>query len=269
MTKWNDDPHWHEEFKQHHQLIYTPLDLPNPPTIDYEKFMYWCAKSNKLDLQREQHAMPAKSGGTYIPASATGKKLLDYPWHPAHALDPSSELWLQNFDKEFPDLVEYINLFPLRKLKSINFIRQRPGVEAFLHTDPDDWLGFRFYIKNNCQRDCLYFKKLKPEYANGKRYSTYEYSRDQTSYRDWNSICEDKKIYANQKDQAEHAWALTSSWAAHGIDALKDDEERITCIILGVQNFQEPGGGYKINDTLDLLARSENRFADRQIRYDR
>lgn len=267
--KWDNDPIWHNEFVNFNKLIYTPLDLPEPPTIDIEKFNVWSTESRKLDLERENKLMAAKSGGRYIPASSTGKKILNYPWEPAHALDPSREDWNFEFDKWFPELVDYINLFPFRKLKSINFIKQKPGVEAFLHTDPDDWLGFRFYLQNNIKRDCLYFRKLKNNYATGKRYSTYEYDKTGTKYRNWEELCEETRLYVDQKNKEKYAWALTSAWAAHGIDPILENEERITCIILAVQDPNNPTAGYKTKETLDLLERSKQKFDKEQIWYDR
>lgn len=136
-----------------------------------------------------------------------------------------------------------------------------------MHTDPDDWLGFRFYIKNTVKRNILYFRKLKEEYANGSRYRTYEYKEKSTAYRDWNQYCQQNKIYPEQSDAGNHAWALTSAWAAHGVDPILDGEERITCLMLGSQTFDNATYGYKTNETLDLLNRSSVKYKNKQIWY--
>jgi hypothetical protein len=267
---WNANPTWHSEFSEYHKLIYTPLDLPEPPTIDWDKFIAWTEKCRELDEEREKKNLKAAGGGVYNPASKTGKAVKDfaeYPWYPAHAIDPSTEEWNAGFDKEFPELVNYIQLFPFKKFKSINFIKQKSGVPAFLHTDPDDWLGFRFYIKNTVKRNILYFRKIKEEYANGNRYQTYEYKESMTTYRDWDKYCQVEKIYPEQSEGSNHAWALTSAWAAHGIDPITQDEDRITCLMLGSQKFNDGTYGYKTNETLDLLKRSSDKYKDRQIWY--
>ena len=271
-TVWNANPSWHNQFKDFHKLIYTPLDMPPPPEIDWGKFVAWTEKCRQLDEDREKKNLTAAGGGQYTPASKTGKAVKDfkeYPWYPAHAIDPSTEVWNAGFDKEFPELVDYISLFPFVKFKSINFIKQKTDLDVFLHTDPDDWLGFRFYIKNTVNRNALYFKKIKPEYANGNRYQTYEYKHGGTEYRDWSKYCEADKIYAEQHDLGNHAWALTSAWAAHGIDPINPNEERITCLMLGSQNINNPTLGFKTKETLDLLTRSTEKFSNRQIWYDR
>lgn len=270
MTKvWNQNPTWHDQFKDFHKLIYTPLDLPPPPDIDWNKFITWSDRSRNLDEQREIKNLTAVDGGKYIPASRTGKSIHNYPWEPSHAIDPSTNHWNADFDQEFPELVEYIKLFPYIKLKSVNFIRQKPGIDAFLHTDPDDWIGFRFYLKNNVKKNSLYFRKIKPEYANGARYQTYEYREGNTKYRNWDQYCEFDKIYAEQHDLGQHAWALTCAWAAHGIDPIQNDEERITCLMLGSQDDLGPTKGFDTDATLDLLKRSADKYHNRQIWYDR
>jgi len=267
---WNANPTWHPEFSEYHKLIYTPLDLPEPPTVDWDKFTAWTEKCRELDEEKERQTLMASGGGRYVPASKTGKDIKDfkeYPWYPAHAIDPSTELWNAGFDKEFPELVDYIQLFPFKKFKSINFIKQKPGVDAFLHTDPDDWLGFRFYIKNTVKRNVLYFRNIKEEYATGNRYQTYEYKENGTTYRDWDKYCHPEKIYADQSMGGNHAWALTSAWAAHGIDPIYPEEERITCLMLGSQSFTDTTAGYKTNETLDLLNRSTVKYKERQLWY--
>jgi hypothetical protein len=270
MTKvWHQDPTWHDQFTDFHKLIYTPLDLPPPPEIDWDHFIDWSNRSKVLDTQREKNNLTAVDGGRYVPASKTGKLMHNYPWEPSHAIDPSTNTWNAGFDNEFPELVEYIKLFPYIKLKSVNFIRQKPGINAFLHTDPDDWIGFRFYLKNNVKKNRLYFRKIKPEYANGNRYQTYEYQSGSVKYRNWDQYCQPERIYANQHDLGTHAWALTCAWAAHGIDPIDEGEERITCLMLGSQENLSKTKGFNTDATLDLLNRSMIKFKDRQIWYDR
>lgn len=277
MKPLHDHPTWDPYFEKFHNLIYTPLDLPEPPIVDDDKFEWWANKAAQEHLKISDQRVLLPDGRYRRSLMSMWKSAVGpYAWKSSHAMkETTSETgspWVLDFNKLFPELVEYLYLFPFVKLQSINFLHQDPNIPVALHTDPDNWIGFRFYLKNSVSKDALYFRKAKKEFLTGKRLPTYSLDKDLEPIKSTlNDICEPEKIYADQANQGRYPWALTSSLAAHGVDTFDEREERITCVVVGKPVYGREGviAGYRKKETLDLLERSTEKFSDKQIRYDR
>ena len=126
-------------------ILYTPLDVPDlDPAFDVKKLEDWIKQVYPQKQLKE--------------AAWTSVKELenDYPWDLtfAHYTDNKniSQGWIDNFDKEFPELVDYF-------LKSFNLDYTDIGVITFLpmrltktglgfwHSDVDE-TGLRMYFEN-------------------------------------------------------------------------------------------------------------------------
>lgn len=275
----HDHPTWAPEFKNFHNIIYTPIDLPEPPEINWTVFNEWATRTHQEHMALADQRVTLPDGRSRRTLYSIWKDAVgEYPWLTSHAIkehtSENENPWVNNFDKLFPELIEYLQLFPFFKLQSVNFLRQIPHVPVSLHTDPDNWLGFRFYILNTVNKDALYFRKVKKEYFNGRRLPTYRLDENLEPIKSditLNDICEPERAYPDQKNSGRYPWALTSSLAAHGVDSFDADQERITCVVTGKTVYDQPGviAGYKIKETLDLLERSTEKFKDKQIRYER
>ena len=231
-------------------LIFSPLDLPDPPEVDMDEFIRWHSDQKKFMLQHNQN----KVNSTNIYGG--------YCWHISWAIWWNTykldNPWICDFDKRFPELVEYINLFPFKTLKSISFLNQIGGAKVEPHSDPDRMWGMRFYLKNKT-KDALYFSRMKE--PNNHRIATMEDENGNavSTRKDHLEFCKDEKIYARfPKDEC--AWMLNSYRAWHGLDENHSPTgSRITCAIIGE---------YDEDKLFELFKRSTDKHTDYQIWWD-
>ena len=254
--------HWPKKFDQFRDLIYIPLDLPEPPKVDIDLFTDWAfTKAPKL-VGNINHP---ETGQKIMHFEERGMKGWGfYPWIQVSAFHHGySNSWISEFDKIFPDVVEYIHLFPYNILSGVTILLQKSNVAAPLHTDADDWLGMRFYLHNEVKEDALYFCPRKTNENN--RIATYIVDSENVYPQEWEKYLDlDKKIYSSHPCQ-RHAWALTSTRAAHGIEAFEYDRcARVTFLV----HSHRPSVNHNAwnHDKLyDLLTRSLDKYPDYAI----
>ena len=230
-------------------LIFSPLDLPDPPDVDMDKFLAWHSDQKEYMLLHNQNRINStKLYGGYCWHVSWAK------WYTTYNTDKP---WICDFDKRFPDLVEYLELFPFKQAKSISFLNQLSGATVQPHTDPDELWGMRFYLKNK-NKDALYFSRTKE--VSDRQIRTMEDSNGNllTEKRNYLDYCKDEKLYATfPKEQC--AWMLNSSRAWHGVDKNPTPTgSRITCTIMGE---------YDKDKLFELLERSTKKHKDYQIWY--
>ena len=232
-------------------LIFSPLDLPDPPEVDMEEFLKWHADQKAFMLEHNTNRI--KSSKIY---GGYGWIISWAMWWNTYKLDNP---WICDFDKRFPELVEYINLFPFKQLKSISFLNQKGGAEVNPHSDPDRMWGMRFYLKNKT-KDALYFSRMKE--PNDFRINTMEDENGNpvTEKKNHLEFCKDEKIYARfPKDEC--AWMLNSYRAWHGLDKNSSPTgSRITVAIIGE---------YDENKLYKLLENSTQKYNNYQIWWDK
>ena len=228
-------------------LIFSPLTLPDLPDVDMDEFIRWHSDQKKFMLQHNQN----KVNSTNIYGG--------YCWHISWAIWWNTyELdnpWICDFDKRFPELVEYIGLFPFKKIKSISFLNQIGGATVEPHSDPDSMWGMRFYLKNKT-KDALYFSRMKE--PNNHRIATMEDEDGNilNERRNHLEFCRDEKIYASFPKQ-KCAWMLNSHRAWHGLDKnASPTGSRITCAIIGE---------YDQSKLENLLQSSTDKYSNYQI----
>ena len=205
-------------------LIFSPLDLPDPPEVDMDEFVAWHSEQKSYMLKHNQNKVNSTNlyGG--------------YCWHISWAkwwnTYNTAEPWICDFDKRFPELVEYLNLFPFKQMKSISFLNQIGGSKVEPHSDPDDCWGMRFYLKNKT-KEALYFSRMKEPHNHRIRTMEDDDGNPLKERRDYLDFCRDEKIYAKfPKDRC--AWMLNSYRAWHGLDENPTPTgSRITCVIIG------------------------------------
>jgi len=212
-------------------LLFCPLDLPTPPEIDYDDFCDWRIEQAEFNKKHN-----------FTAALADGKQT--YPWEVAWATwwntYNTDEPWIAGFDKRFPELVEYIKLYPFKQAKSISFLDQKESRDVYLHTDPDARWGMRFYLFNGLGEK-LYFVRSKT--ALNERITTMK----DGAYQDLWEQSQKEKLYAHFP-QERCAWMLNSFRAFHGIDANPAPQgNRVTCVLIGEYDYDK---------LFDLLGRS-------------
>lgn len=221
-------------------LLFCPLDLPQPPEIDYDKFCEWRAEQAEFNKKHN-----------FTAALANGKDT--YPWDVAWALwwntYDKPNPWICGFEEYFPELVEYIKLYPFVRPKSISFLDQKESRDVYLHTDPDMRWGMRFYLFNNLGEK-LYFVRSKQQLDS--RITTMK----DGVYQDLWEHSQKEKLYAHFPSN-RCAWMLNSFRAFHGIDKNPAPSgNRVTCVLIGDYNYPA---------LFDLMQRSAEKYKEQAI----
>ena len=255
-------PPYLDEFKD---IIWSPLDLPIVPNIDIGKFLHWgFTESEKYDTD-----IITNSGNELKSLKKQAIEALVFsPWRyfwAKHYKSPSE--WIGGFDKLFPELVNYCNLYPFDSLSAVLFIVQFPGAKTFIHTDPDEMLGMRFYLHNNTSAG-LYFHKRK-EYSHCG-IPQWDIVNDKLKERDWNNEVDlSHKLYVKLPSK-NIPWCITSTKAVHSLDVITElHEMKITCTLYGKPTYIEGNGSSQFNfiKLHDLLYRSVEKYKDYIISY--
>jgi hypothetical protein len=136
-------------------ICYTPLDIPKRPDVDISKFLSWA---------QSVYPQSCKTGSSNA-EDVIGE---EYPWDLVWGAFNGT--WIDNFDKEFPELVEYCySAFNIRRheLGGAIFLPVRKSVKgvSFWHNDVDP-TGFRFYLECEHYNDNpLLLRKTKIPYT--------------------------------------------------------------------------------------------------------
>lgn len=173
-------------------LIYTRLDLPQPPEVDTDALMAWVIEVSKR---------PTDEKITHDSSPGTNT----YPWLGACVANHGE--FDPEFVRKFPELVEYFKHFPTTRWRNISLVCQRPDMDVFLHTDPGPKIGWRVYLNHSGAR--LYVQKFLERHE----------ERPQTWVNGLNGIramCHPERIYV--EDAGRFAWAISGIRAAHGVE---------------------------------------------------
>ena len=124
-------------------ILYTPLDVPDRPETDLNKFMTWAREAYQTEEQRVVREELSK-GTAHNKLNPSG----EYAWDMTYAR--FGDRWCNNFDQLFPELAEYsYRAFgaDLHEIGTILFLPLRNSIkgEAFWHNDVDE-TGFRYYL---------------------------------------------------------------------------------------------------------------------------
>ena len=228
-----------EPFKN---LLFCPLDLPEPPVVEYDKFLEW--HTEQLEYNKKYNTVAKLSDGKQ-----------EYPWNVSWArwwnTYQNPNPWICGFEKYFPELVEYFDLFPFTVAKSISFLDQKESKDVYLHTDPDQWWGMRFYLFNSLGEK-LYFAK--PKELLNERVSTMVDGK----YNDLWERTDGVKHYASFPSPRS-PWMLNSVRAFHGVDKNTEfNGARVAVVMIGA---------YDYNKLYDLLDRSTKKYGEYAIWY--
>jgi len=221
-------------------LVFSPLALPPPPPVDGERLVGWMSWAHAEALKRGHN----RSERGY--EERTGRR---YPWLMATVLLSDPGPVERSFEREFPAIKAYLDLFPFRGVGCLNLLAQRAEAEVFLHTDTDGFWCFRFYLAQQ-RREDLYFCMAR------KRVTSLPQRVD-----DWSAHLDTRTQHQARWPAENRPFCLSSVRAAH---AVKPNPcrlgERIACLVI-------PEHGHDEARLLDLLERSSARFAQHQIWY--
>lgn len=218
-------------------LIFCPLDMPNPPEVDIAQFIDWLHEQSK-------HSM--------IPRAAfekySGK---EYPWLATTIKHGAVEL-----KNSFPELHEYLSWFPFDLLDHLVILAQKGRQSIFIHTDRDWLQGMRFYL--TCKnKEGLHFFRGRQKYDEFEPHMVG--SDGKVKAPNWaQTHFMDEPIYASFPD-GHKPFMINSGRACHAVDANTCQlGERIAFLVRGQINT----GKYE-----DLMARSLAKYPQHAIWY--
>lgn len=218
-------------------LIYTRLDLPQPPDIDLDALLQWASEPNRQRIDQQ---------GLYEKNKANS----EYPWVAVYACYQNR--WDADLRERFPEIFDYTKNLPATRWRSVVVLCQRPDRDVFLHTDQDWGIGYRMYLNHGGPR--TYVQKFKERHAN--RPGTWASGGPEGIV----AMCEPERHYIN--DSGRYPWAITAIRAAHGVEknaaALGS---RITVVMVPDPTSID----YSAHQA--LLLRSADKFRDSAIWY--
>lgn len=222
-------------FERFDDLIFTPLDMMQPPCVDIRRFVQWMSEDEKTGLywkQRYEHL--------------TG---LQYPW-----LMRSVSGDMTPLADAFPEVFAYAMSFPFRRVSAVICLAQNGHQTVFPHADSDGLVGMRFYLANK-NVEGLHFFKGRERYdhfnSNGadKNGSPTRVNFDKYFHMD-------NPIYA-RFPEGSRAFMLNSARAVHSVDANTCTlGDRIAVLVQGELDRERVEA---------LLEASANRYGDYAI----
>lgn len=220
-------------------LIFTKLDLPQVPRVDTTKLLAWMNSADRK-LMRAQ----MKGFADVFPNGT-------YPWRPVWAHD--GLVWDAEFSRQFPELVEYVKLFPAQEWRRVCLLAQLPDQEVFTHIDPDFGIGWRVYLTAGGPQ--LYFNKFKdwaPDREDAQAGTPTEEILDRI---------QPERIYV-PIPEAPYPWAMTSICAGHSVAKNTGSADaRIVILIMPKLESIDVAAHH------ELLRRSTQKFQSEAIWY--
>jgi hypothetical protein len=204
-------------------ILYTPLDLAPPPPCDPEKLINW------IDTNKEQ-LEPYKQYAYDNRLTSEKNTQIAWPWNMGLAYlnwDNTGPGWLCNFNKEFPDLSDYMyKVFdiPIEELGTIVIlpIRKKHTGFGFLHQDPGDF-GIRIYLEfEHIGQNKLFLQKTRVPYM--KR-PDYEPPIDPNILQ--------KELIECKTLSNRGCWFINNTRAFHCTYTEVEDSTRVTVIVSG------------------------------------
>ncbi len=236
------------------ELIFCPLDLPPAEAINIDDFVQWMAdaESHKEDLRKFKR-LAEKLGNEGLDR--------DYPWEVSWAISPATQHqanpWVADFDKRFPTLARHIKTFPFKRLPVVHFIAQKQNKEVFVHTDPDNMWGMRFYVQNQVG-ERLYFRKTKAKLKARPTTWVRNPVTQKLELNNWEAMLKTDRHYVSF-DGPRSSFMIGGLRAAHGVEKFGEQfGAKITCLLFG--EFDYP----KLKDLFD---RSIKRFDSQCLWY--
>lgn len=264
--------------KKWSRLIYCPLDL-QVPKICTLKFLDWADTAKDTDFNLFKYTTNKASKYKKV---MTEKEFLENRksnfWQACYALSyqtvadsvNTKSIWAHQFDKLFPELVEFYNLLPIKKIHTIGFLIQKKDdhspIASSFHVDGPEMFGFRIFL--NPKPEGLTIRKLNYKKINFTQ-GSINFDNDENFYTTPTSsneelnfhVVDNKEIYPNFPSN-HCACVITNFSACHA--AYKDEgtgnETKITTLVMSDHKNSEDSYDYdRFNNLLD---RSIHKYKD-------
>jgi hypothetical protein len=179
-------------------LIFSPLDMPAPPSVDADRFVQWMNSDEKQTGQYFRERYERLTG-------------LRYPW-----LMRSISGDLQPLQEAYPEVFDYAMSFPFKKVRAVIFLAQDGYQSVFPHADSDGLVGMRFYLANK-NVEGLHFYKGREAYDFFDSCGADKDGQPRTVHFD-RYFKMDEPVYA-RFPEGSRTFMLNSARAVHSVDA--------------------------------------------------
>ena len=232
-------------------ILYTPLDLPEPPPVDNEKLLNWVEESRP-----SQESFRNFLRDSYI-ADDNSTKFV-WPWNMGLIYlnwDGNGPGWISEFDVAFPDLSNYFHSvfdIPLEELGTIVIlpVKKKHVGQGVMHMDHDDF-GLRVYLEfENIGQNKLLLQRTRIPYT----------TRPSIPYPIDPKLLQ-KEIIECKTLKPRGCWYINNARAVHGTWTEVEDSTRIAVIISG-----NPSSSKNITARLqDKIIQSAEKYKDHAV----
>lgn len=267
------------------KLIFCPLDI-SVPKISTLKFLEWAERAKDTDYNLFKYTTSKYSSSRKVMTEEEFVQDRKYSfWSGYYALSyqtvadsiNTGSIWAHDFDKLFPELVNFYQSLPIQQIKTIGFLIQKksntsPPFSLF-HVDGPEMFGFRVFLNSKSKGFAM--RKLHKDKINfnlgsinlGK--DQYFHSNPKkASINNLNYNIVEKKEFYPQFPNNNCACVLTNFSACHSAyeDPGTGEETKITTLIMSDHKNSLDSYDYEKFDK--LLERSVNKYKDFVIWYD-
>lgn len=219
-------------------LIFCPLNLPEPPSVDADRFIEWMSSDATGYGKAPKEHFERFTGKTY-------------PWLMRVVSGDMDE-----FAVLFPEVHSYCAAYPLKSIRTFVFLAQDGYQSVFPHADSDGLVGLRLYLANK-NSEGLHFFKGRERYDKFCPYRNDD-SGNPISANYSQHFHMDEPVYA-RFPKGQRAFMLNSARAIHAVDANTCKlGDRIAVLIQGELDVDR----YE-----NLIESSLEKFADYAIWY--
>lgn len=246
-----------EHLSKFKDLIYCPLDLPEPPEVDIKKLTEWMIETDKVATKNLINNGTADKIGLPIIGNAKSVEQQEYPWITTYPFVNSAVNvgWMNGFDKKFPEIVDYIKSFPaeLGDLWGVQALAQKQEKTVFPHSDPEDWFGFRFYITEKERAQLYFHPSINPL---EERIPTWRVRPDgKTEKVDLSKEYDFNKKLLVKRNSGKYPFILNSVRGVHAVETHNQEIGDRIIFFLGWKKFNK-------KSLIDLLNRSVEKYKD-------
>lgn len=271
--------------KKWSKLIFCPLDI-QVPTICTEKFLNWAEMARDTDYKLFKYT--TNKVAKYKKVMTEEEFIEDRKhnfWQAYYALShqtvadssKNNSQWANEFDKIFPELVEFYYSLPIKQIKTIGFLLQKKDIYSPLassfHVDGPEIFGFRIFL--NSKPNGFSMRRLQSNKINFLS-GSINFNKDESFYTKGGTptaenlnydVVDRKEIYPNFPNN-NCACVLTNFSACHAAyeDLGTGNETKITTLIMSDHKNSQDSYDYVKFD--QLLEQSVNKYKDFVIWHD-
>lgn len=238
-------------------VLYTPLDCPQPPLIDFDKLEAWVNRQPKNPRQWMMSKMNYQVQNEQYPWDYI--TLYHNPRRGSGGPTASADGWLAGINRVFPELIEYLRTpfgIPVEEFGNIVLLPLRPGHSGFYWHRDDDANGMRMYLDHEDSENNHLYMRRSVERDRWPLPWFYDATSPKTGFQEEDLLC--KVLHPRQ------CFFLNNVRALHSTVTNVPGKRRVTLLFRDLN----PRGDVpcRLNQlSADLILRSAEKFKDHAV----